>query len=214
MDRLQLIGQATSLLELLAFASGLLSVWLAQRLHIGTWPSGIVSVSCFSLLFFDAGLYAAAVLQLVFVGMCLYGWRRWRHASGGEPDVSHSPRSEIVAGVVAAAALTAACAWLLRTRTDSDVPWPDAAVLAFSLLATWLQARGRIECWAVWMAVDVVQVPLYASRGLPLTALLFALYFILCMLGWRRWSRRVRSEGATQGSGSRSSDRPPGRDRL
>ncbi|HYC65500.1 MAG TPA: nicotinamide mononucleotide transporter, partial [Reyranellaceae bacterium] len=63
---LTLAGQQVSTLEIVAALTGLLSVWLARRMHIGTWPAGIVSVSCLAGVFFEAKLYADSVLQVAF----------------------------------------------------------------------------------------------------------------------------------------------------
>jgi nicotinamide mononucleotide transporter len=178
--------------EIIAFGSGLLSVWLAQRLHPANWVAGFLSVGCLAFVFHDAKLYATALLQLAFAGLCIYGWYCWtRRGREGGVRVSRAPRAEFTAGVVLAGLATVACASLLDARTDSPVPWPDAAVLGFSLLATWLQARGRIECWWTWIGVDLVSIPLYFSRGLPLTALLYVLFLALCLGGVRSWRRRM-----------------------
>ena len=188
-----LAGQAVPVLEVVAALSGLLSVWLARRLHMGTWPAGIVSVSCLAGVFFEAKLYADAVLQVAFAGLSLYGWREWRR----DPQAQHvlpvthmRPREWVVIGVAGALA-TVLVATLLITRTDSPAPWPDAAILAFSLLATWAQARRRIGCWMLWIAVDLVAVPLYASRELPLTAALYVAYMLLCIAAWLEWEKRL-----------------------
>ncbi|MBC5763821.1 nicotinamide riboside transporter PnuC [Ramlibacter albus] len=195
---MELAGQAVSPVEAVAFVTGLASVWYAQRLNIATWPTGIVSVLCFAWVFFHAKLYADAGLQLVFCVLCGWGWWKWRQGQGREGviRVSRAPMRELVLGLVAAMLATAACAWLLRTHSDSPVPWPDAVIFSFSLLATWKQARGWIDCWWVWIAVDIVSVPLYWSRSLPLTAVLYVLFLGLCVAGWRHWSRRIAAQEA------------------
>lgn len=194
---MQLAGQPVSVLELLAFVSGLASVWLALRLHIANWPLGIASVLCFAWVFFQAKLYADSVLQLVFVAVCLYGWREWRlRGAGGTIAVRRMRGREALGATAAGSLATAACAWLLRTHTDSPVPWIDSAVLAFSLVATWAQARGSLESWFFWIAVDVVSIPLYWSRSLPLTAGLYTVFLALCVAGWLNWRSRLRAQPA------------------
>lgn len=192
---LTLAGQAVSALELVAVMAGLLSVWLAQRMHIANWPAGMVSVLCFAFVFFDAKLYADALLQLSLVVLCGYGWWRWARAGAraGERPVSHATPREAVLGLSAGAAVTWAAAASLIRWTDSPAPWPDAAILAFSLVALWAQAHRRIECWLVWIAVDLVAIPLYWSRALPLTTALYLVFVLLCMGGWARWKRCSKS---------------------
>ena len=196
---LTLAGQQVSTLEIVAALTGLLSVWLARRMHIGTWPAGIVSVSCLAGVFFEAKLYADSVLQVAFAALSVYGWREWRRdplAQDVLPVTHIRLREWLVLGLLGAAA-TALVALFLISRTDSPAPWPDAAILAFSLLATWAQARRRLECWAIWIGVDLVAVPLYASRGLPLTAALYLAYMMLCIAAWLQWEKRLsRASGS------------------
>ncbi|RYX96133.1 MAG: nicotinamide riboside transporter PnuC [Comamonadaceae bacterium] len=186
-------GQSTSLLEIAAFFSGLCSVWLTRRLHIANWPAGIVSCICFGVLFVEARLYADALLQIAFIVLGVYGWKSWAQASArdGEVPVSRATPREVGAGLLVSVAGTFAAAWLLGRFTDSPVPLPDAAILVLSLVATWAQARSRIECWLVWIVVDVVSIPLYWSRGLPLTAVLYVLFLLICLGGLASWRKRL-----------------------
>ena len=191
---LTLAGQSISALELAAFVTGLSSVWLAQRMHIANWPAGMASVLCFAFVFFDARLYAGALLQLAIVLVGAYGWWSWARAKAGrgELPVTRAKPREIALGLALGALGTAAGAAVLMRWTDSPAPWPDAAVLVFSLLAMWGQAHRRVECWLVWIAGDLVAIPLYWSRSLPLTAALYVLFLLLCIGGWRSWERRRR----------------------
>lgn len=194
-----LAGQAVSLLELVAAITGLLSVWLARRMHIATWPAGIVSVTCLAGVFHEAKLYADSTLQVAFAALSLYGWREWRRDPGAHRilPVTHIRPSEWAIIAVLGATGTAAAAMFLITRTDSPAPWPDSAILVFSLIATWAQARRRIECWMIWIGVDIVAVPLYVARELPLTAALYVGYMLLCIAAWVEWERRLhRASGS------------------
>lgn len=195
---LTLAGQTVSLLELIAFISGLLSVWLTLRMQVSNWPIGIVSVVCFAILFVEAKLYADALLQLVFVVLGIYGWWHWTRAARGinQLPVLRITFEAMGIALVASVVLTALCAWVLLTWTDSPLPWLDASILVLSLVATWAQARQLIECWWVWIAVDVISIPVYWSRALPLTALLYVLFLLLCVGGWRGWKARLTSAEA------------------
>lgn len=186
-------GQSIAPLEVVAFIFGLLSVWLTQRMHIANWPAGIASLLCFAVVFLGARLYGGALLQLVMTAVAAYGWWSWARA---RPDaqglrVTRTSGREAAAALVLGGLATAAAALVLASRTDSPAPWPDAAVLVFSLIAMWGQAHRRLECWLVWIGVDLVAVPLYWSRSLPLTAALYVLFLLLCIGGWFKWRRRV-----------------------
>ena len=198
MAPLSLWGQSTSWLEIAAFVSGLASVWLTRQLHVGNWPAGIVSCVCFGVLFVGVKLYADALLQIVFIALGLYGWQQWAssRAAVGEVRVSRATRSEILAGVLLTVLGTFAAAWALSRFTDSPVPLPDAAILVMSLLATFGQARSRIEFWWVWIAVDVISIPLYWHRALPLTAVLYVIFLTICITGLVSWRKRLISPQA------------------
>jgi nicotinamide mononucleotide transporter len=190
-------GQAVSWLELVAAVSGVASVWLAQRMHVANWPAGMLSVLCLVFVFFGARLYADALLQAALFVLCAYGWWRWTR-DGARADhlpVLRARWLESALGLVAAGLATAACAGALMRWTDSPAPWPDAAILMFSLLAITAQAHRRLECWMVWIAVDLVAIPLYWSRGLPLTTGLYLLFLLLCIGGWMKWERRLLPSG-------------------
>jgi nicotinamide mononucleotide transporter len=189
-------AQPLSPLELAAFATGLGSVWLTLRLHVANWPLGIVSVLCFTVLFYDAKLYADAALQVGFAAMGVYGWIRWGAARGAEGVIAvrRSGARECAAAAAVSAAAIAAVALALRGYTDSPLPVPDAAILCLSLLALWAQALRRLECWLVWIAVDVISVPVYWSRDLPLTAALYVVFLVLCLFGLRAWQRQLPLE--------------------
>ena len=88
-------------------------------------------------------------------------------------------------------ATVAVAAWLAG-NTDSPAPLADAAVLTLSLAATYGQARKLLESWWLWIAVDVLSVPLYVRRGLYPTAAVYLVFLVLCVGGLRAWSRDLQ----------------------
>ncbi|MFT4085836.1 MAG: nicotinamide riboside transporter PnuC [Gordonia sp. (in: high G+C Gram-positive bacteria)] len=182
-------GQAMSVVEVPGFVTGALCVWAVTRQYAWNWPIGLANNAVFAVLFVGAGLYADTALQIAFAVIGVYGWWQWLRGSGGGASlpVRRVTGREAGLGLVVTAAGTVAVALLLQAGTDSTVPWADAFVLAGSLLATWGQARKILEQWWVWIAVDVVSVPLYVVKGLWLTALLYTGFLLLCFDGLRRW---------------------------
>jgi nicotinamide mononucleotide transporter len=191
-------GQSISALELTAFISGLLSVWLTLRMHIANWPVGMFNVVCFAFLFVDAKLYADALLQVAFFVLGAYGWWSWTRtkAMAGSLPVTRASLAELGTVVLLALVFTALAASTLMAWTDSPAPWPDSSVLVLSLLATWAQAKRRIESWLLWIVVDLISIPLYWSRSLPLTAILFAIFLMICIAGLVSWRKRLVPAGA------------------
>ncbi|WP_433373548.1 nicotinamide riboside transporter PnuC [Actinoplanes sp. CA-142083] len=188
-------GAPTTWAELLGFATGLVNVALLVRQHILNWPLGILNVLLLMVVFWSAGLYADAGLQIVYVVLGLYGWWAWLY--GGERRSrlvvrSTTPREWLAlaaAGVVLTGGL-----WLFLDRlTESTVPFADAVTTALSLLATYGQTRKLVESWWLWIAADLIYIPLYGYKDLWLTAILYVAFLVLCILGLRSW-RAARRE--------------------
>ncbi|MCF2530940.1 nicotinamide riboside transporter PnuC [Yinghuangia soli] len=194
-----LLDTPFSWVEVLGFGSGALCVWLVARQHIANWPIGIANNIFFILLFTDAALYADAGLQVVFIVLAVFGWRAWLRGGGpGTSDalaVRRTTRTEWLWLAAAGAAGTAGIAILLDRATDSQVPFWDALTTALSLVATYGQCRKLVESWWIWIAADIVYIPLYAYKELYLTSILYAGFLALCVVGLRNWQR---AEAATR----------------
>ncbi len=187
-------GSPVTWLEVSAIVVALAMVAANMRVHPVAWPLAIASSLMYSLLFADARLYGEAGLQFVFIAVALWGWWQWLRGLGADGQAlrvqTMSPRMRW-----SAAAATLA-AWpllglLLDRATDSDVPYFDALPTVGSIAGQLLLARKYIENWVVWAVVNVISVGLFASKGLWLTAALYALFAVLSVLGWRAWRARL-----------------------
>lgn len=188
-------GSGVTWLELVAFWLSLAMVLANFAVHPMAWPLAIVSSLMYALLFAASRLYGEASLQIVFVVVAFWGWWQWLRGTGagGKPLVVH--RLKPAHRTAAAAATLAAwplLGWLLHRYTDSDVPWLDALPTAGSLTGQFLLGRKLLENWFVWLVVNVFSVGLFAFKGLWLTVLLYALFALLSVVGWRAWARMVR----------------------
>jgi nicotinamide mononucleotide transporter len=183
-------------LELAANAATAISIALAAGNRVSTWPVGIVGCALFGLLFHDQRLYADALLQACFIVTSILGWRAWsRGGSGAQRTVRDVAWRALVWPLSLAALVTVLYGGALRVWTDAAAPYPDSAVLAFSVVAQLLLMGRYVQTWPVWLLVNTIAVPLFASRGLWLTAALYAAYWLNAWYGWWCWSRLARSEG-------------------
>ncbi|WP_431478656.1 nicotinamide riboside transporter PnuC [Massilia eburnea] len=186
----------SSFLEIAANAVMAVSIFLAGRNNIHSWWTGIVGCALFSVLFFVSQLYADVALQLFFIATCVIGWRQWLRGDHGHALHIRTTRpATLLKMVLAGSAATAAYGLMLKHYTDAFAPFVDSTVLMFSIIAQVLLMGRRIETWPVWLLVNTISVPLYASRGLYLTAVLYAAYWINALVAWRHW-RRQRTAGA------------------
>jgi len=184
--------------EALGATTGVVCVWLAARSDFWTWPVGIANNLLYLVVFWQSRIYADSLLQLVYVAISLYGIWRWRSGRG---EASVRPVERVgavekwaVTAVVAALAVTFAL--VLARWSDSDVPWADGLTTAMSLGAQWLMSRRMLENWWVWIAADVVYVPLYLYKGLQVTAGLYAVFLLLCISGLIEWRRELETRRA------------------
>jgi nicotinamide mononucleotide transporter len=178
--------------ELLGFATGAAGVWLTVRAKVWNFPVGIANNLFWLVLFWSARLYADALLQVVFLGLAVAGWWEWLH--GGEH------RGRRVMGRASARTLLVLLAllvpatwglWLVLGRADDIAPFWDALTTALSLAAQWLLNGKRFENWYFWIAADVVYIPLYFTKALDLTGIVYALFLGMCLLGLRAWRREL-----------------------
>jgi nicotinamide mononucleotide transporter len=190
--------------EIAGFATGALCVWLIVKQNVWNFPAGIANNVFFIVLFTQAGLYADAGLQVICIALALLGWYWWLHGglNRGRLTVRSTPKVAWLAICLGSAVGTAALSWVLSTWTNSTVAGWDSLTTTMSLVATLMLNRKWLGNWLVWIAADVIYIALYASKGLWLTSLLYALFLIMCLQGIREWRSSLRaSREASESAG-------------
>lgn len=188
---------ATTPLELLSFLLSVATVWLNIRQSHWAWLFAIVSSATYGLVFYGSRLYGDMGLQLVFITVSIFGWYQWLHGDDRHdklPVTSLTPRGRVIAGVAWLAGFVL-LAWFLKTYTDTDVPKSDGFLTAGSLVGQLLLSRKKIENWHVWIIVDVLYVGLYLHKNLILTAILYAVFVAMAVIGLRTWRGDTHTGG-------------------
>lgn len=183
-----------TLFESTAAALCLVSVALTVRQSLWCWPTGIVMVSMYAVFYWRQRLYAQSVLQLFFFVLQVYGWWEWLHggAGGGKLAVRKARADEAALLFVLGGAGTGAIGLLLSRSTDSPLPYWDAGILAFSLVAQWMLAQKTLENWPLWACIDVATVSVCLRLKLYPTATLFAILFGIATTGFFAWRRDMK----------------------
>lgn len=190
-------------IEAIAAVISAWAVWLTAKRRPWCWPVGLVSVVLYAWVFVDAKLYSDALLQGAFGVMIGYGWLRWAHHLGDDGRVRVAPlnpaaaSAHVALGVVGAVALGA----FMHHATDAALPWLDATLTAFSLVAQWWQAQRHTAAWWLWIIVDVVYVGEYIYKDLKITAVLYAAFVVLAAIGLRQWQRTWQAQLASGETG-------------
>jgi nicotinamide mononucleotide transporter len=185
--------------EVTAVAFGIVSVWLSTREHIASWPTAMVNVALFFVIFARARLYADMGLQVVYFALSVYGWYEWKFGGRDRSELRVSrttPRLGLLLVALGATGTTLLGTYLSRA-TDAALPYLDSALAVFSLLAQWMMTRKLLENWLVWLVLDVTYVGMFLSRGLALTAVNYAVYLALAALGFVQWRRSWLARPAT-----------------
>ena len=179
-------------LEGIAAAFGVVSVYLSTRQNIWSWPTAIANVALYSVVFYNGRLYGQMGLQAIYLVLSIYGWYQWLHGGAEKTELRVSRASPRLLAVLAATNLVAwvALAAVLG-RTDAALPWLDALLTTTSLVAQWMMTRKILQNWIIWIAVDIVYVPMFMSQRLYATALLYAAFLVLAVMGFVEWRRSI-----------------------
>jgi nicotinamide mononucleotide transporter len=201
--RLDVAGSQVLWREIIGNAVGLASAVVGMRRLVWAWPVGMAGNALLFTVFLGGAfatpqavdLYGQAGRQVFFFAVSVYGWWRWSRTrrSGSSPDgAAVAPRRatgrERIGLAVAAVAGTA-LAYPALAALGSWGPLPDAWILVGSLLATYSMARGFVEFWLIWIAVDVVGVPLLLAGGFYPSAAMYGVYGLFCAWGFVAWMR-------------------------
>jgi nicotinamide mononucleotide transporter len=182
-------------IEVLGFVTGAVSVVLAVHESAWNWLVGIANNIFFFLLFWKSKLYADALLQVVYAVISVYGWWNWVHGGSGSsklPISSTRKQTALLLFVITALA-TAIMTYLLAEFSDSKVPFLDGVTTALSLTAQFMLSRKLLQNWWVWMTADIIYILLYCYKALYLTGFLYAVFFGLCIAGYRGWRKAFNS---------------------
>jgi nicotinamide mononucleotide transporter len=183
----------TSALEWAAVSMTTLCIWLAGQNKVLSWPTGIVAVLLYAVLFVDAKLYADALLQVFFVGTSFFGWYVWLQRKDKPATPIRSVKTWMVAAMaVVGVGVSYAYSLLLIHYTDSPAPMLDSMVLVFSVIGQLLLMLRYIQNWPTWILVNTVSVPLYFSRELYVTAIMYAVFWVHAWYAWWLWNKESK----------------------
>ena len=187
-------------LEITGSIVGLLYLWLEYKANIYLWVASIIMPAIYIVVYYQAGLYADFGINIYFLLASVYGWIAWairkrnRQDSETENDIRHFDKSELPLTAVIFAVCFLLIAWILISYTDSTVPWLDSFTTSASIIAMWMLARKYAEQWLVWIAVDIVSSGLYIYKSLYFTAILYMIYTVIAVMGYRNWIKMINNK--------------------
>lgn len=193
---LQQIFAQTPLDWLITFTA-LVYVYLAAKEKIDCWYWGIVSCSLWAWAdFYKYNLWVDGILQLFYVGMGVYGLYSWKYGGAEKNDlpISRITRREHIQVLILGAAFTLIFGWIFDRYTPTSFPYPDSFITAFSILATFMTVRKKMDSWLYWMVVDFLAVFLFYFREAILVAAVMLVYTVVSVLGFVTWRRNFEAQ--------------------
>ena len=184
---------STRWIEIVGALFGIAAVYFNTKQNVLGWIIGLANLGLYTVFYFRGQLYGYMGLQLFFAAISLYGWYQWVRGGARQTGVTvtRTPARLWPPLVVLSGAAAVGLAWYLDTQTTDGNPYVDAVVTAASMAAQWMMARKYLESWVVWIAVNVVSVPLFLVRGEYPTALQYTVFLGLAVSGLRQWHRSL-----------------------
>ena len=186
-------------LEGTAVAFGLVSVFLSTRENIWSWPTAIINVGLYTVLFYREKLYADMGLQVFYLLLSFYGWYEWLYGGENRSELKVSritPRLAAMLTIIGAFG-SLVLGYILRRNTDAALPYLDSTLSVFSLIAQWMMTRKILENWALWILLDLIYVWMFVFlKHLNFTAFQYGVFLVLAVMGYRDWKRSFETRHA------------------
>ena len=181
-------------LEIIAVITAILYLVLAAKEDVKCWYAAIISSSLYFYIMLNAGLLMEAILQVFYVGMAIYGWKQWNKLSDEQYKIRIKKWNKInhlfAVGIVLILAIISK--EILEEYTNAAFPFLDALTTFGAIITTYMVAKKIIENWIYWFVIDSISIYLFYSRELYLTSILFFIYLIIIIFGYKSWNKKLK----------------------
>ena len=183
-------------LEILAVLFGIASVWYAKKEHILVFPTGIISTAIYVYICYQFTLYGDLIINIYYTLMSIYGWYMWMRLVKGEHiEITTLSNTDILKaiGIFVSTALFVVFVYLYFNRFDRITDYFDTFTTGIFFAAMWLMANKKIEHWLLWIAGNIISIPLYFIKGLGFSGIQFTIFLILAYLGYKAWKKNLNN---------------------
>lgn len=191
------------LIDIITSILGLTCVFLAGRNSKYNFWVGYLYTTALFLMFWNKNLYASLLLQPISLGINILGHYRWTHPKDGEKSsedgdalkVSMLSWPERLLSVLAVFLIAGVWGWSLDTLFPSDPhPYLDSCVTVLILVAQFLSAMKKWDCWIAWMVVNLTQIALHLSVGHVFMPVVSGLYLVNGLWSLATWAKLYRKK--------------------
>lgn len=187
-------------IDITAALIGLLYLYLEYKASIWMWLASIIMAVFFVYIFYSTQLYANMVIYVYFFGASIYGWIAWltqnRDEETGEHIILRMPRKHItkIAFLVSSAFLVIILILNYTTENLFLISAGDAFITALSITALWMASCKWAEQWCLLIPANFLSSILLYIQGEPASSLMFFIYFIVSIFGYRNWKKMATLE--------------------
>ena len=178
------------LIEAIAAIASAWSVWLLAKNNPLGWWIGLIGVIAYAAVFYQVKLYGEVAIQFFYLITSLQAIYIWLR--GGENSTEKPVGRINQPWLILTAVLVTVGVFGLRTVLVSlggAAPFWDALTTILSAIAPLYLMERYLESWYLWIVADTIYVPLYASRGLYLTSILYAIFWLMAIYGLQNFQR-------------------------
>ena len=215
------------LLELIASIFGVASVLYAKKENILVFPTGIISTALYVYLLSQWNLYGDLIINIYYTLMSIYGWYMWSKIIDDKQHHIPISRTTITDKIKAFGIFAFTSVFVIfvyryynvmpknlgfsesinyaitkltsgnLTNFREGTPYLDTFTTGIFFAAMWLMANKKIENWTLWIAGNIVSIPLYFVKGYGFTGIQYTLFLILAIQGYYAWKKNLNKKNQT-----------------
>jgi nicotinamide mononucleotide transporter len=185
-----------------------IAVSLAAKENIWSWGIGMASVFLYFFLFYQVQLYPDMFLQVFFFMTNAIGWWTWANPSyefenqNKELKITRIENDKlliiIALGLVGTLIMGYSAqnlsVWLPKLFSKpSAFPYLDSFTTVLSVMTTFLMIRKKVECWWLWLAIDIISTYIYWQKGVKFVSIIYFVYCFIALFGAINWTKEYRN---------------------
>ena len=171
---------AELIIESIAVATGLLSVWYSKKINVLVFPIGIISVLLYVFIFVKNGLFANAVINFLYFVISVFGWWNWKKDNGQQTTDNRQQSESLTVTFLNSKQRFVTLAIVLVLLFVSKIFSSDATTFLDYLTGV------------LGLLCDIILIPLCIYNGLYLTVLQYIIYAIIAVMGYISWSKEAK----------------------
>jgi nicotinamide mononucleotide transporter len=180
------------MIEIIAVIFSLISVWLTSKNNIWCWPTGIIGIVFYFILFFQGREYCNMLLQLTFLFQSVTGWINWNKKdelgiSLYNVDLSIGKYIYLLIQIIQISAIY----YIISLIFNGQSILLDSITTGLSIMAMFLLSIKKLESWILWIIADILYIPFFIQSEHYLSAGVYFTFLCLAVAGFINWKKKL-----------------------